>query len=168
MNIPVKIMLNLFDSFVCSILCYACEVWGFSTAECVERVHRKFLKRLLGVKMSTANSAVYGELGRYPLYITRYLRIIKYFLKLHTTKQSNCILYSTLNNMLFDSVNITGCVNWVTKVRDLLQNAGFNDVWLFPASVNIKVFIPVFKNRLIDIYIGQWRNDINQKSSLML
>ena len=29
MEISLNIMLNLFDSLVCSILCYASEIWGF-------------------------------------------------------------------------------------------------------------------------------------------
>ena len=32
--------------------------------------------------MNTPTTAVYGELGRYPLYISRYLRILKYWLRL--------------------------------------------------------------------------------------
>jgi len=27
-------------------------------------------------------------------------------------------------------------INWSSKVRNLLQNAGFGDVWIFPDSVN--------------------------------
>ena len=65
---------------------------GFSKADNVERVHRKFLKRLLGVKINTNNNAIYGELGRYPLYINRYVRIIKYFLKLNSILQNQIYL----------------------------------------------------------------------------
>ena len=50
----------------------------------------------------------------------------------------------------------------------MLRNAGFNDVWLYPEFVNIHVFIPVFRNRLRDMYIASWRTDIDQKSSLTL
>ena len=44
------ITIELFDSFVGSILNYGSEVWGFSKANQLERVHLKFLKRLLYVK----------------------------------------------------------------------------------------------------------------------
>jgi hypothetical protein len=53
-------MLNLFDSYVASILNYSCEVWGFEKAENIERIHRKFMKWIINVKMSTAYSALYG------------------------------------------------------------------------------------------------------------
>ena len=42
-------------------------------------------KRLVKVRSNTFNAAVYGELGRYPLYIYRYKRIIQYWLKVVNT-----------------------------------------------------------------------------------
>ena len=76
MKIPTKIMSNLFDLFVVSILNYGCEIWGFSNATNIERVHRKYCKWHLNVKMSTSNLSLYGELGRFPLFIGRQVRII--------------------------------------------------------------------------------------------
>ena len=71
LDISIEIMFNLFDTYVLSILNYNCEVWGFSKAENIERVHRKFCKWLLNVKMSTNSLSLYSELGRFPLYIER-------------------------------------------------------------------------------------------------
>ena len=50
---------------------------GFFSADGCESVHRKYLKWLQGVKISTSNMAVYGETGRFPLFIDRYIRIVK-------------------------------------------------------------------------------------------
>ena len=72
---------QLFDSFDGSILGYSSEIWGFGKYMEIERIHLKSLKRILGVKVNTSSSSVYGELGRYPLYISRYMRIIKYWCK---------------------------------------------------------------------------------------
>ena len=91
MQVPTNVMFNLFDTFVLSILNYACEIWGFSNAQNIERVHRKFYKWFLNVKMSTNNLSLYAELGRFPLFIARHTRIIKYWLSLYQTKQENCI-----------------------------------------------------------------------------
>jgi len=57
------------------------EIWGYTKSKEFERLHLKFLKRLLRVNQSTCNAFVYGELGRYPLYINRFVCIIKYWLK---------------------------------------------------------------------------------------
>ena len=59
-------------------------------------------------------------------------------------------------------------INWSSKVRNLLQNAGFEDVWLFPDSVNLKLFIPVLRTRLRDTYITQWKESMYLCSSLYL
>ena len=67
---------------------------GFMSAEGIERMHRKFCKYMLNVKISTNNYAVYYELGRYPLIVERQCRIVKYWStllqnskkKLHTEK----------------------------------------------------------------------------------
>lgn len=49
-SISVRHKLELFDKLILPILSYGCEVWGFHTANSIERVHLQFCKRLLGVK----------------------------------------------------------------------------------------------------------------------
>jgi len=75
-----KCKCQLCDAFVLLILMYSCEVWGGCTFKEVERIHILFCKRILNVKLSTSNAGIYGELGRYPLYINQYIRIVKYWL----------------------------------------------------------------------------------------
>ena len=70
-EVPIDIMFSLFDSFVGPILNYGCEVWGFARADNLKCVHRNFFKWLLNVKPSTSNVALYGELGRLPLFVGR-------------------------------------------------------------------------------------------------
>ena len=68
--------LKLFDSLVQPILMYGSEIWGFHKADDVEKVHVRFLKQILGVRLQTSNLAVYGELGRFPLSILRKICIL--------------------------------------------------------------------------------------------
>ena len=77
-------MLELFDKSVVPILLYGCEVWGFENIDIIERIHLKFCKIILNVKKSTANYMVYGELGRYPLRVLIYSRLIKFWAKIIT------------------------------------------------------------------------------------
>ena len=78
------------------ILLYGCEIWGFGQNDIIERVHLKFCKLLLRLKVSTPNFMVYGELGRYPLEIDIKVRMISYWCKLIPGKQSklstNCYM----------------------------------------------------------------------------
>ena len=46
-NIVTKI--SIFDTYVKSVMSYACEIWGFHSAPDVERVHLAYCKNILGV-----------------------------------------------------------------------------------------------------------------------
>ena len=104
-----KTLCQLFESFVGSVISYECEVGGLCKSQELERLHLKFLKRVLGVKLSTSNAWVNGELRRYPLYISRYMRIIRYWLKLLYSPK--LILRTVYEVSLNDSVK--GLSNWV-------------------------------------------------------
>ena len=135
---PVNISLNLFDSLVASVLNYGSEIWGFMQADYIERVHRKFCKYLLNVKTSTNNYAVYNELGRYPLVIERYIRIVKYWFSLLHKCRRNCILNAVYMSMETDMQGDDRNILWLTKLKNLLERNGFADVWRYPFSVDQK------------------------------
>jgi hypothetical protein len=59
-------------------------------------------------------------------------------------------------------------INWLSKVKALLQSAGFNDVWMYPESVKLNIFKPVLHGRLKDIYITNWHSSVHICSSLYL
>ena len=69
---------HLFDSLVRPVTEYGSEVWGFTHAEEIERVHRYFCTFSLGVPITTSNLASYGELRRTPLYVNRKLTMVKF------------------------------------------------------------------------------------------
>ena len=115
-------MCQLYDAFVGSIS-YFCEIWGFGKCKEIERIHLKFCKYLLKVKSSTCNMGVYGELERYPLYVSRYTRIIKFWCHIINT---DSILVNRLYSLLVDacSIGVNAC-NWTKNVKSLLDKYGF-------------------------------------------
>ena len=48
-----------------------------SKDECMEKLHLRFLKFCLGLHPKASNMAVYGDLGRYPLYIEQCIQSLK-------------------------------------------------------------------------------------------
>ena len=68
-DLSIECLLDLFDKIVKPILLYGCEVWGFSDNYVIEKNHLKFCKLILHLKQSTPYFMIYGELGRFPLYI---------------------------------------------------------------------------------------------------
>ena len=60
-------------------------MWGYENNIVVDMVFLKFCKYFLGLKSSTPNCMVYGELGSYPVSLTRKIRLIGFWLKLIST-----------------------------------------------------------------------------------
>jgi hypothetical protein len=151
-DLKPKVLCQLFDSLVTPILSYSSEIWGFTKSKEIERIHLKFCKRLLKVKQNTCSAGVYGELGRYPLYIQRYVRIIKYWFNVLNTE--NIILRKIYDEALTKCQN--GCRNWVYGVKQLLNNYGFSYVFDDVHAVDVKTFITTFRCRLIDCFKQEW------------
>jgi hypothetical protein len=163
-NIKPKLSLQLFDSFVSPILSYGSETWGITKSKELERIQLNFCKLILGIKITSSNAAVYGELSRYTLYINRFIKVIKYWFKL--LHSENKFLKALYSDMLHDVVN--GNVNWLTNVKFLLDRHGFSYVWDSPYIINQKHFVYVFKQCLIDSFIQEWRADIQKNKVLSL
>jgi hypothetical protein len=65
-----SIFFKLFDMQIQPIVVYGTEVWGLTVnQECLEKVHLSVMKRFLGVSQRAPRHLIYGELGRYPLYV---------------------------------------------------------------------------------------------------
>jgi len=102
-------------------------------------------KRLVKVRSNTFNAAVYGELGRYPLYVNRYIRIIKYWLKV-----VNILLKCVYMDAVEDCRK--GCKNWVSNIIDLLNMYGFSETVDNVLTINNNICVNQFKTRVIDTY----------------
>jgi hypothetical protein len=161
-NLKPLLQMELFDKLITPILCYACQVWGFHPAPAVENTHLKFCKKLLSVKRSTSNCMVYGELGILPLYIVRYFHIIKYWLQIVTGSKSylvNVIYESSISDIERQN---TPC--WTRSVRDLLLNSGLGEAWYNQGVGDIHAFLLVFKERIKDMYVQNWHQNLVNSS----
>ena len=77
-NIPIPVLLKIFDSQIQPILDYGSEIWyqGKSTSQ-LETQYLSYLKKVLRVKKQTSTLAVYGEFGRCPLEIRQKELLLK-------------------------------------------------------------------------------------------
>ena len=66
--------------------------------------------------MQTQNNFVYGELGRYPLFVKRIVNVVKYWLKLMQCNDVKYIKY-TYNMLLMDTIEHPEKCNWVNSVK---------------------------------------------------
>ena len=75
----------------------------------IERVHHKFLKQILKINTQTPSAAVYGELGRFPLYVMRKERILKNWLRV------KCSTYTLLQETYLNEVDVADHCHYPTS-----------------------------------------------------
>ena len=137
-NIKPSLMCELFDRLIEPILSYGSEVWGFHEAPHVERLHMKFCKWTLCVKTSTPNAIVRCELGRTDLQTKRYVKIIKYWMKI--LECDNARYIKTVYDVLVSDVE-NNKINWASNVKNLLYSVGMGDAWFFQTVGDYNIFI---------------------------
>ena len=151
---------KIFDSKVQSVLLYSAEIWGLCRLDNIERVQLMVCKRFLGVPTKTPNKMIYGELGRYPLFVNSYVRCLKYWFRLLEMDQNR---HPKQAYMMLFKLDENGKRCWVTEVREVLSRCGFYFVWLQQGVGNVSSFIQAFKLRLIDIFKQEWFGTIQEK-----
>jgi hypothetical protein len=164
-ELPIKQIIQLFDSLVGSILHFGSEIWGMHEAKDVELIHTKFLRRVLRVKRSTNLSALYGELGRMPLFVIRKINIMKYWTKV-LKHQDNSIVKQTYMFLKLDAENGIDYrgKNWASQVKTILDTHGLNYIWNNQFLIDIP--FQVIKQRIFDVYLQRWYTDINNSTRL--
>jgi hypothetical protein len=148
-SIEPLIFWKLFDTQIEPILTYAAEVWGIVDNNQMENVHTFAIKLFLNVPLHSSNRMVYGETGRYPLYIRAYLKCVKYWLKLLKLPSTRLCRQAYL--MLVQQ-HENGKYNWVSHVKKMLTENGFGIVWLSQEVGDDSMFLLELKDRLICIF----------------
>ena len=110
------------------ILLYASEIWGYRL-EHIKMVHLFVCKRFLGVPTKTPNKMVYGDLGRYPLYVNSFVACIRYQFQLLQMERTR--LPRKAYTMLLE-LDQSGKNCWVSKekfcVLPVLMLSGYSRV----------------------------------------
>ena len=115
-------MLKLFDTYISPILLYGSEVWGpylninYTNWEStpIEKLHKQYIKRLLGVNRSTTNILTRAETSRNTLMAPILIRNINYT-KYVENKNDNTLVKQALN---YEKTITTG----ISTILTLLQN----------------------------------------------
>ena len=161
-----KMQLELFSLKVSPILNYGSEVWGLRKADAIEVFHLSFLKNLLGVKSSTPNCFVYGELGVLPMIVERKIRVLKFWLKIIRSLNSN---ENYVQKVYKELINVNheypSSVTWVSQVKNMLETCGMGFAWRNQFVFNEDQFLSIFKQRVIDMYLQEWRYQVDMTSN---
>ena len=90
----------------------------------------RYCKNILGVKLSTSNQGVAGELGQYPLIIFRKINMLKYWLKIIKSPRQmyRYKLYSFLKQH-HNGALPGNCKNWSNEIKKILVDIGCEYLW---------------------------------------
>ena len=126
-NLPIDVVMDLFDKMVVPVLLYGCEIWGYENLSLLEKLQLKAIKFMLHLHKSTNNAMVYGESGRCPLNFIVKSRIIGFWadIVMNVDKVSSRMYY--LLRDLQDN-GIYSCP-WLINVKDILYEVGLECVW---------------------------------------
>ena len=156
--------IKLFDSLISPILNYSAGIWGYCSSKEIENVHTKFCRKLLHVKKSTNLNALYGELGRVPMFIQRKVILIKYWAKI-ISKPNTSILYNTYEMLKLDVDNgSTDSNNWAYQIKLILDRIGLGNIWLMQQASSTT--LQLIKRRILDNYYQTWYANINNSPKL--
>jgi hypothetical protein len=164
-DIPRSCFFKIFDVQIQPIMLYGSEIWGTQEIASIEKVHTMACKRFLNVSLQTPNKMVYGELGRYPLYINSCVRCVKYWLKI-VSMSDDRLPKQAYKMLLRVDENDKEC--WATRIRRILCNLGFTEIWNQQGTDQADVFLFVLKQRLIDKYNVEWLNSLQESDRYSL
>ena len=119
LSLPLDLQLKLFDHMVLPNLCYGSEILGFENLKIIANIHNVFLRKITKVRSSTPMYMLYAEFGRYPIQIIIKCRMIGFWNRIITGKQSNLsfILYHTLYNH-------EKSFKWTNYIKSILSEIG--------------------------------------------
>jgi hypothetical protein len=165
LNLPTSQKTHLYETLVFPILNYSAEIWGHHRAPDIESLNSKFCRKVLGVRQSTNLDALYGELGRLPLYIHRKLLILKYWIKILSLSEDS-ILFKIFVMLKLDADrgNTYNGQNWAHIVYEILHEYRLTHLW--HEQFNFQVELSTVQKRITDCYNRLWYTNINNSNRL--
>ena len=165
----IQTSINLYDHLIKPIVLYASEIWGIfmtNTARCkknddvlferiyaeniADKSHKRFLKYILGVNKNASNLAVLSETGRYPLYISIILSIVKY---LHRLENGNSELLHHAY-VVSKTLHFQGVQTWYSSALFILKELQL-DISCLRNMTQYQI-TEVVKRRLIKTFLASW------------
>ena len=155
LNLPLDLQLKLFDHTVLPILCYASEIFGFENLKLIETIHNEFLRKITKARTGTPMYMLYAELGRYPIEIYVKCRMIGFWNRLITGKQSKIsyILYNAIKNH-------QKSFKWIERVKNIFSEVGRNDIWINQSTIQSRNINKLVKTTLIDQNLQMWHSSL--------
>ena len=162
-HLPVSQFLQIFDIKIMPILTYMADLWGGSPHKSTISVYNNFHKYVLGLPYNAVNTIALGELGRTTFASHATCKLISFWLRVlkHSEDRYTKRCYN-------DQVILAerGHASWGLDVKNILFRVGFGDVWLNQGVGDEDLFVSIFKQRVIDINMQDWKSNLISLDSL--
>lgn len=156
-DLDVCTLFHLFDNLIKPILLYAREVTFSATTlkktedilckQDIERVHKLFIRSVLGVNSKSTLDAIYGETGRFPLYIETLVGMLKYHVRL--SKSTHSLAYQA--KLVSENLHQEGTNSWISPLSFALSDLG----------LDFNITSPhIFRNALQAKFIHAWEKRV--------
>ena len=155
-NLPIDLAFKLFDHTVLPILTYGSEIFGYENLEILEQVHKDFMRKITKARRSTPINFLYGELGRYPLSINIKTKMISFWNRLITGKESKISLLTYQHMLSQPNLNF----KWLNKIKEILTSVGRPDIWQNQTQITQNNIHIQIKQTLIDQFKQSWNAEL--------
>ena len=161
-NIPLDIMIDLFDKLILPIITYGCEMWGFGNNDLVRKLQLKYYKIVLKLRQSTPSQMIFGEIGKHPLDVTIKNRIMNFWFRLvepQNNRKLSAIVYKCLYQMYKHGIHES---LYVKNIRKCLIDAGYPYLWETHdvSHLSKNQFKAHIKRHTQDMHILEWHNEL--------
>jgi len=111
------------------------------------------------MKKATPFFMLFGELGRLPIELIIYRRMVCYWARLLSGKNSK--LSTLLYKVMLNDYIVNGTeYKWVITIKNILENLGMGNVWVAHTFRSVNCLSQQIKQRQTDQYSQTWRSNI--------
>ena len=161
-NPSISTFLHLYDHTIKPILMYGSEITGMSktsSAACrkeneyllqqidindfIDKSHFKYLKYILGVNKKSTNLAILSELGRYPLYFSVVLSMLKYWFRdrpFNLKRGGGVMVFCFVQNFFFGKTQELEYFFFFQNITLSYMTKTLNQIIFFLSSTKIRTF----------------------------
>jgi Reverse transcriptase (RNA-dependent DNA polymerase) len=162
--------IRLFDALVATVAHYGCEVWcpGILTrdddvdSDMPEKLHRAFLRGILGVRRSTPAGALLGEFGRWPLLLSRWKACIRFYNKIWDMDDSRIVKLALLDAK---EESVRDPLSWFALFKRGICQLSDGRLDMDRDGI-VKVDLAIFEDSAKERYVAKLRAETGSKIKL--
>ena len=144
-----------FNSYICPILDYGAEIWGYCNSNKSESVQNKAIRVFLGVHKFASIDFLNGDMGWYPGKIRKKLSMLRFWNRLINMEDNR------LTKQIFEDEYLNNGF-WCTKIYEILKEIDSGQVYENKTTCDIKIC----ENKLQENYVKLWEKQILKKPKL--